>query len=54
LSSNQIKKVEDISAISVSVSNINLEENPISEELADNLKKELWMKYRNYQIVNNV
>lgn len=52
LRENQIAKVNLLTGINKSVAIINLLANPISEELADNTKKEVWMKFRQYQKVN--
>lgn len=52
LRENQITKVNLLSGVPNSVTIINLLANPISEELADNTKKEVWMKFRQYQKIN--
>jgi hypothetical protein len=52
LRENQIAKVNLLSGINKSITIINLLANPISDELADNTKKEVWMKFRQYQKVN--
>lgn len=52
LRENQISKIDLLKGISLSVKSLNLLANPLSEELGDNTKKEIWMKYRQYQRVN--
>lgn len=52
LRENQLSKISLLSGIHKSVAVINLLANPISEELGDNAKKEIWMKYRQYQKIN--
>lgn len=52
LRENQLSKINLLSGIHKSVAIINLLANPISEELGDNAKKEIWMKYRQYQKIN--
>lgn len=52
LRENQIAKVNDLTGVSQTVKNINLLANPIETELADNTKKEVWMRFRNFTRVN--
>lgn len=52
LRENQLPKINLLSGIHKSVTIINLLANPISEELGDNTKKEIWMKFRQYQKIN--
>lgn len=52
LRENQIAKVNDLTGVSNTVKNINLVANPVEAELADNTKKEVWMRFRNFTRVN--
>ena len=52
LRENQITKVDVLKKITLSVKILNLLANPVSEELGDNTKKEVWMKYRQYDRIN--
>jgi Leucine-rich repeat (LRR) protein len=52
LRENAVSKLADVAGVSASVSVLNLLANPVSEEMGDNTKKEVWMKYRQYQRVN--
>lgn len=54
LRENQISKIASLVGVHSSVAILNLLANPISEELGDNAKKEIWMKFRNYQKINKV
>lgn len=49
---NQIAKLDVLNKICLSVKILNLLANPLSEELGDNTKKEVWMKYRQYERIN--
>lgn len=52
LRENLIAKIDVLKGISLKVKVLNLLANPISEELGDNAKKEVWMKYRQYNRIN--
>jgi Leucine-rich repeat (LRR) protein len=49
---NQITKLDVLKKISLTVKVLNLLANPVSDEFGDNTKKEVWMKYRQYQRIN--
>lgn len=49
---NQIAKIDVLKKISLAVKILNILSNPASEELGDNTKKEVWMKYRQYSKIN--
>ena len=52
LRENQIAKVNDLVGVGESIKTINLIANPLEAELADNTKKEVWMKFRNFARIN--
>lgn len=52
LRENQISKVNDLFGVADNVKSINLIGNPVEAELADNVKKEVWMKFRNFARIN--
>jgi hypothetical protein len=52
LRENQLAKVNLLTGIHKNVTILNLLANPLSEELGDNTKKEIWMKFRQYQKIN--
>ena len=49
---NQISKIDSLKKVVNAVKFLNLLANPLSEELADNTKKEVWMKFRQYEKIN--
>ena len=49
---NQVSKLDVLRNVTLAVKVINLLGNPVSEEMGDNTKKEVWMKFRQYQKIN--
>ena len=49
---NAVAKVNDLENIPKSFEILNLIGTPLEGEMADNVKKEVWMKFRNYKKVN--
>ena len=44
--------MNDLVGVGQSIKTINLIANPIEAELADNTKKEVWMRFRNFARIN--
>lgn len=52
LRENHITKLDQLQPISNTVTILNLIGNPLAEELGDNLRKEVWMQYRQFDRIN--
>lgn len=48
LRENLVTKIDDVAKVCESVQILNLLGNPLSEEMGDNVKKEIWMRFRHY------
>ena len=54
LRENLVSKVDQLGKVPETVKVLNLLGTPLEGELADNTKKEIWMRFRHYEKINKV